>query len=101
VRFVGFGAHSLDLEVFAYVDTPDWEEFLAIQEGIFLRMSDIVTESGTGFAFPSQVHYIAQDKGVDAARTQAAEEAVATWRSQGRLPCPEGTPESYQEAKHS
>jgi small-conductance mechanosensitive channel len=101
VRFVGFGAHSLDLEVFAYVDTPDWDEFLAIQEDIFLRMSDIVTESGTSFALPSQVYYIAQDKGVDAARTHAAEEAVATWRSQGRLPFPEFAPGYHKEVENT
>jgi small-conductance mechanosensitive channel len=88
VRFVGFGAHSLDLEVFAYINTTDGEEFLAIQEDLFLHMIDIITESGTSLAFPSQVHYIAQDPGLDAARTQAAEAAVETWRSEGRLPFP-------------
>jgi small-conductance mechanosensitive channel len=95
VRFIGFGAYSLDLEVFAYVNTPDFDEFLGIQEDIFLRMSDIVTESGTGFAFPAQVHYIAQDQGVDAARTRAAEDAVEQWRSESKLPFPE-FPQGYR-----
>jgi hypothetical protein len=27
-RFIGFGEHSLDLEVFAYVETTDWSEYL-------------------------------------------------------------------------
>ena len=52
-------------------------------EDLFLHMIDIITESGTSVAFPSQVHYIAQDPGLDAARTRAAEAAVETWRSEG------------------
>jgi hypothetical protein len=40
-----------------------------------------VRDPGTSFAFPSQVHYIARDQGVYAARTQ------------GRLPFPEFAPE--------
>jgi small-conductance mechanosensitive channel len=96
VRFVGFGAHSLDLEVFAYINTTDGEEFLAIQEDLFLHMIDIITESGTSLAFPSQVHYIAQDPGLDAARSQAAEAAVETWRSEGRLPFPAFAPKDRE-----
>ena len=41
VRFVGFGAYSLDLEVFAYVDTSDWSEFLEIREDIYLHFMDV------------------------------------------------------------
>ncbi len=52
VRFIGFGAYSLDIEVFAYVTTRDGAEFLSIREDVFLRVMDIVEQSGTGFAFP-------------------------------------------------
>ena len=54
VRFIGFGASSLDLEVFAYAVTRDSAEFLGIQEDVLLRVMDIVEQSGTAFAFPSQ-----------------------------------------------
>jgi len=54
VRFVGYGAYSKDLEVFAYLDCTDHDVFLAIQEDILLRMEDIVNEAGSSFAFPSQ-----------------------------------------------
>ena len=47
MRFVGFGDASLNLEVFAYVRTSDWNEFLGIQEDIYLRMMDVVAASGT------------------------------------------------------
>lgn len=89
VRFVGFGAHSLDLEVFAYVNTSDWGEFLKIREDIYLRFMDIVRDSGTGFAFPSQTLYLGRDGGLDPSRTQAAEEQVRAWRESNELPFPD------------
>jgi MscS family membrane protein len=72
VRFVGFGTYSLDIEVMTYIATADADAFAAIREELFLKMMDIVSESGTGFAFPSQTIYAAQDTGLDAERTRAA-----------------------------
>jgi MscS family membrane protein len=94
IRFVGFGAHSLDLEVFAYVLTADYGEFLAIQEDLNLRIMDIVAASGTGFAFPSQTTYLASDRSVDPERQTAAEQQVRAWRAAGGLPLPEFTPDA-------
>ena len=88
VRFVGFGASSLDLEVFAYVDTSDFNDFLAVQEDLMLRMMDVVAASGTGFAFPSQTLYLGRDEGLDAERSRAAEARVAEWRRSGTLQLP-------------
>jgi MscS family membrane protein len=89
VRFVGFGAYSLDLEVFCYVDTPDIGEFLAVKEDLLLRTIDVVEASGTCFAFPSSTTYLARDGGLDGQRARAAEDEVRAWREQGELPFPE------------
>ncbi len=89
MRFVGFGAYSLDLEVFAYVDTQDWDEFLAIREDVYLRLMDAVREAGSGFAFPSTVTYLGRDEGLDPEEARRAEAAVSAWREQGRLPFPD------------
>jgi MscS family membrane protein len=89
VRFVGFGAHSLDLELFAYVGTCDWNEFLQVREDVLLRFMDIVRDSGTGFAFPSQTLYLGRDSGLDEGRTREAEECVRGWRERNELPFPE------------
>jgi MscS family membrane protein len=88
VRFAGFGAYSLDFEMFAYVRTRDWNDFLAIREDIFLRVAEIVEAVGTSFAFPSQTHYLARDTGTDAASAPAAEAALGGWRSEGAQPFP-------------
>jgi MscS family membrane protein len=71
-RFIGFGASSLDVEVFAYVRTSDWPEFLAIREDLWLRVMDLVAESGTGLAFPSQTLYFTRDGGLESARAASA-----------------------------
>jgi len=89
VRFVGFGTHSLDVELFAYVRTADHDEFLAIREDLFLRIMDVIATSGTGFAFPSQTTYAAADTGLDASRREAAEARVAEWRAASALPLPD------------
>jgi MscS family membrane protein len=79
VRFVAFGAYSLDLEVFAYVRTSDFDEFLAIREEIYLAMMDAVAASGTGFAFPSQTSYNTRDAGIDLQKAREAEAEVKRW----------------------
>jgi MscS family membrane protein len=88
VRFVAFGPYSLDLEIFAYVRTADYNEFLAVREDLYLRMMDVVAASGTGFAFPSQTLYSGA-RGLDAERARQAAAEVQRWREEGTLPLPE------------
>jgi len=57
VRFVGVGTYSLDLEVFAYVLTRDGDEFMRIQQELFLWILDEVEAVGTGLAVPTQAYY--------------------------------------------
>jgi len=101
VRFVEFAASSLNLEVFAYATTRDWEEFLGIREDLFLRIMDIVKQSGTAFAIPSQNVYFGRDNGLDACRTSAAETQVQSWRDEGRLPFPDFAPEQKDQLRGS
>ena len=61
VRFIGLGSHSLDIEIFGYVQADDYAHFLTIQEEMLLSIMDIVKESGTDFAFPSQTLYFGKD----------------------------------------
>ena len=89
VRFKEFGAYSLDLEVFAYVTSNEWNEYLAIREDLNLRIMDIVAEAGTGFAFPSQTAYLGRDSGLDAEKSRDAEGKVQFWRDRGKLPFPQ------------
>ena len=89
VRFSSFGAYSKDLEIFAYLRCQDQDAFCAIREDIFLRIDEIVADSGTGFAFPSQTAYLTRDQGVDKAKADDATRRVEEWRVRGKLPFPE------------
>lgn len=101
IRFTGFGACSLDLDVFAYVDVTDYGEFLEVVEDLNLRVMDIVRRAGTGFAFPSQTTYVRPDAGLDASRGRAAEEEVERWRQEDRLYLPGFPPEEVERLRAS
>ena len=88
VRFSGYGASSLDIGVRVHARTKEWNEFHAIREDIFLRIKDIVEESGSGFAFPSQTLYMGRDNGLNSERSKRAVQEVKSWRRAGKLPFP-------------
>lgn len=54
-RLIGIGQWSLDVEVFALVRTADAEQFLSIQHELLLKLLELVRESGTQLALPTQV----------------------------------------------
>ena len=89
VRLMGFGAHSLDVEVFSYIRASDIDTFAAIREDVLLRVMQTVEEAGAQFAFPSVTHYAASDESADPERVQSAEAAVEEWRRREDLPFPD------------
>ncbi len=89
VRFVGFGDFALNVEIRAYIKTSNYNEFLAVQEDILLRVMQIVKKAGTGFAFPSNTVYHTRDGGIDALRQQDAEKQVREWALAQKLPFPD------------
>ena len=99
VRFVGLGADSLQLEIFAFITVATYDEFLEVREDLLLQMMDIVGESGTGFAFPSQTIYFGRDSGLSSEKTRKAEEKVREWRQKGELQIPQFDPEKVEELK--
>src|SRR5690606_3888368 len=93
VRFTGLERDALALEIFAYTVVADISEYLDVQEDLLLRIMDIVQQSGTGFAYPSQTLYFAPDQSTDRDKTQVAEEQVRQWREAGDLPLPQFDPD--------
>ena len=88
VRFAGYGPSSLDIEIRAFALTREWNGYFAIREDVFLRVNQLVAESGTSFAFPSQTLYLGRDSGLDQERSHSATASVAAWRRAGELPFP-------------
>jgi MscS family membrane protein len=52
VRFTGIGNYSLDVEVFAYVTTPDYDVFLGVQQELLLDILRAVERAGATLAVP-------------------------------------------------
>ena len=60
VRFVGVGPYSLDIDAAAYVNTEDYDEFLALQQELLLKMLQAVEQAGTALAVPLQESFAAR-----------------------------------------
>ena len=63
VRLVSLGTYSLNVEVFAYVTTRDFDEFLALQQELLLRILQAVEQAGTALAVPVQENVETQAAG--------------------------------------
>ncbi|RLA22696.1 MAG: hypothetical protein DRQ62_07515 [Gammaproteobacteria bacterium] len=55
VRFKEFGEYSLNLEVFAYLKTTDYNEYLSIAEELNIQIIEAVAQAGTSIAVPVQM----------------------------------------------
>ena len=76
-RFIGIGRASQDVEILAYVFAADYDEFLAIQEQLLLRILEIVESADTALALPLQRTYIVRDS-VSSEQEQKAKTAATS-----------------------
>ena len=58
VRLDKFNDSSVDILIYCFTSTNDWEEFLRIKENLAMRIKKEVEGIGLGFAFPSKSIYI-------------------------------------------
>jgi len=65
VRLDKFNDSSVDILVYCFTSTNDWEEFLKIKENLALKIKEEVERAGLGFAFPSHSVYIEKLKKED------------------------------------
>jgi MscS family membrane protein len=75
VRFIRFGAYSLDVEIYAYVRAASQPEFLSVQEELLLKIIELIEASGTDIALPAQTSYISQDRALGAWERRPAQTA--------------------------
>jgi len=93
VRMSEFADFSKNINIRIFALTNDWNEFFAIKEDVLLRVDEIVTKAGVGFAFPSRTLYLGRDAKPDDERGTDSERKVADWRQSGQLPFPTSTTE--------
>ncbi len=60
VNFDKFGGSSLDVFIYTFTDTANWETYLKIKQEVQIGIMNIVEQNGSSFAFPSQSIYVEQ-----------------------------------------
>ncbi len=53
-RFTNFNSSSLDIDIFAYIQTHDFATSLGMREAVMLKLMAAIREAGTSIAFPTQ-----------------------------------------------
>jgi len=97
VRFVGYGASSMDIEVFGYVSSSDFGEYTGLREEIHMELGKIIARAGAEFAFPSQTVYVGKDSQADPELARQAAAELARREEAGELCIPE-IPETVRES---
>ncbi len=59
VNFSKLDDSSLELSICCYANTPDYDEYLKIENNVNFKIKEIVEKNGAKFAFPSTSVYIA------------------------------------------
>jgi MscS family membrane protein len=101
VRLIEIASSALNVEFLSYVMTQDFNEFAAVREDLLLRMMDIVEESGTGFALPSQTLYLGRDSGLEKGKSETALKKVNELRDGNKLPFPDHSPDEISSMRGS
>lgn len=78
VRFVGTGSFSVDIEIFAYIATSNFDEFLQVQQELLLPIMDAISAAGTALALPTEtsVYFGADAPGVRPAQVEQEQPTV-------------------------
>lgn len=101
VKFSEFGPDYLEIYIFSYIRTNNYFEYIDIKEDLLLRIMDIIEQSGTSFAFPSQTVYLSKDTGLSKELTAKAKEEVNNWKAKGELQIPRFSDEKLKEIADS
>ncbi len=101
VRLTDTAGSSLNVEVFAYILTRDFNEFAAVREDLLLRMLDVMEDSGGGLALPSQTLYLSRDAGIEKEKAEVAVKKIAELRDGKQLPFPDFHEEDISSFKGS
>ncbi|MDJ0927176.1 MAG: mechanosensitive ion channel family protein [Gammaproteobacteria bacterium] len=59
-RFKEIANDALLVEVYAYLNTTDWAEYLGIAEELNMHLLEIVNQAGTSLGLPAQALYVEQ-----------------------------------------
>ncbi len=71
------------MEIYGYILTREYREFLIVQEELILQAMDVLENSGAAVALPSQTTMVTRDAWVDPQKAAAAQKAMEKSRDPG------------------
>lgn len=93
VRFKEIGAFSLNLDVNAWFDTIDWDEFMLIREETLIAFLRVIQDAGTALALPArQIHWVGSAPPAPAPSSSTAANAAPEVVSEGHRVQQRGVP---------
>jgi MscS family membrane protein len=83
VRLLKLGENAIEVEIYAYILTREYREFLAVQEELILQAMDVLESSGAAVALPTQTTMVTRDSWIDPQKAAAAQKAMEKSRDPG------------------
>jgi len=83
VRALRFTENAIEIELYAYILTREYSEYLAVQENLILQVMEVLERTGAAVALPSQTTLVTQDNWVDPEKAAAAQKAIEKRRDPG------------------
>src|SRR5256714_1804283 len=83
VRVLRFAENAVEVELYAYILTREYSEYLAVQEDLILQAMEVLERTGAAVALPSQTTLVTQDHWVDPEKAAAAQKAMEKRRDPG------------------
>ncbi len=74
VYFEQFNDSSLDIFIYFFTNTTNWEEYLAVRQDVNLRIMEILEELGVSVAFPSHSIYFEKTQVIKKSTIEEASE---------------------------
>lgn len=104
VKFIGWSDYAAMIEVIGYVMTRNNDDFMEVREDIYLRLLDVISQSGAVLTTPAtpfaQYFPPMPVKGEIPLRDTIAEK-VKDMTEKGELPLPKFSPEQMDQLKNS
>jgi MscS family membrane protein len=83
VRLLNLAVDAIEVQIYAYILTREYREFLAVQEDLILQAMDVLENSGAAIAVPGQTTMVTRDSWIDPQKAAAAQKAIEKSRDPG------------------
>jgi len=83
VRLLKLGENAIEAEIYGYILTREYREFLGVQEELILQAMDVLEASGAAVALPTQTTMVTRDAWIDPQKAAAAQKAMEKSRDPG------------------